>query len=889
VCRQSKLGSVSIALAKVETGLDDAQLQSVMHRLRHQWTGRAGGDPSPLRDVDRQAVLGELAAQVRAHPRLSETRKQTLLGKVESVLTPEDLADDLVYATSLVRFAAAGNAHRLRTRLRDHAAAIGQPVAPVVERFTALRAQAPGGRQRRATPLEKVELAGLPADPATRHALAVLAADPAPAPPPPVVVRPQPVSRYGVNAAGYDGQSGRAEVHLTDGRQWRFGRVPADLGSDLVGVVPEVRDAALGQLLRDPIHHQNSQPTPGGAGSPGTAEHCPDCGQWVGEQSHRCRPGTGPAPGDPGAGRPGVDSSDPDAAPVVGVAPGTPLTVLTGRGGWLVGPDPDPAVAALAGHGELSVEVHGELTAVPPALPGAPLPPWWAQYPDDGQLSRLGFVSGRAHLRPGPTAVAPPAVDPAGLACSCYADHPEDDPQKRCSHITAATAILAEGYRPRPATGRMWDQRITDPAAGQSSPAAATSVEQLTGRWWAPDISTVHYATDPASFAADLRMVNDYATEHPADPVPLLAHDAVYGFGQGRTFGVELEFTDDEDDDRGYDGEDGEDDGEDYGGGRSGLTADAVAARLHRGGLTTLRGAVPYHSSASTGWQQWAVELDSTVAGEVVSPPLEDRPDVWADLSAACTAIWVDAGEQQGGGGSHVHVDATGYGANPVAAAQLIRLSRRYTDELHQLATVPDSQRDRDYGSYPHQVAPVRADEAWLSRLRAARHRTINFGHVQTTTDTAPGQSRLEFRLWDSSAQPGRVQAQIKISLAMAAFALAPRHPRRGSRRRTCPRQRQRAAPGPAAHPSRSRLPRPRGQRLGRPDLAGPADDRPAVPPRHRQAADPGRLGERNPRPDRTVTAPRATRAGAGRRRPNGAAVSGVLQRELRTGGGAAD
>jgi len=69
-------------------------------------------------------------------------------------------------------------------------------------------------------------------------------------------------------------------------------------------------------------------------------------------------------------------------------------------------------------------------------------------------------------------------------------------------------------------------------------------------------------------------------------------------------------------------------------------------------------------------------------------------------------------------------------------------------------------------------VAPVRADEAWLYRLRGARHRTINFGHVQTTTDTALGQSRLEFRLWDSTVQPGRVQAQIKTSLAMAAFAL---------------------------------------------------------------------------------------------------------------------
>ncbi len=166
---------------------------------------------------------------------------------------------------------------------------------------------------------------------------------------------------------------------------------------------------------------------------------------------------------------------------------GTPVTVLTGRGGWLVGPDPDPTVATLAEHGELSVEVHGELTAVPAAPPGDPRPPWWAQFPADGQLSRVGFVSGRVHLRPGPTAVAPPSVDPAGLACSCYADHPEDDPRKRCSHVTAATAILAGGYRPRPPAARVWNHQITDPAVGQSAPAATASVEQLTSPPSAPD------------------------------------------------------------------------------------------------------------------------------------------------------------------------------------------------------------------------------------------------------------------------------------------------------------------------------------------------------------------------------------------------------------------
>lgn len=745
VCRETRLGSLTIALAKVESGLDDVQVQSLMHRLRHEHAG-AGGD-SRIRFSDQQAVVDGLAAAISTHPRLSARRRTTLLGKLGDVHSHTDVPDDLMFAAAMLRPAAAAAAYRLDTRLREHAAATGEPARVVAARFDQLRRDAPGGRQRRATPAEKQQLTGLPTDPATRHAFTALAAEPGGAPPPPVPVQTFPTTAFGARHAGYDPDTGRAEVHLVDGRRWRFANVTPDTGRDLTGQDPQGRERALRELLRDPVHHQGSQPT---AAAPYPARRCPGCGQWAGDRAHTC-----PVVSDPGGGQP----------PVPQLGAGSRQVTLTSSRGWLVGPDPALAHLAMSEHPQLDVEVHGEHTGQ--VRPEEARDPYWAQYAVDRPLSRVGFVSGRARLTAGPTPAAAVTVDPDGLTCSCFTDHPADAPGHRCAHIATATALLAESYRPPPPVPRDWDPRPPHPVAGTAAPptARALTVQALTGPGVAPDLSTVRYATDPAAFAADLHMVNAYADDHPEDPVPLLTEHAVYGYGQGRTFGVELEF----DDPHPRDGLDGH-----------GVVpaVSAVTAQLHDQGLTTSSEPSPYHSAADSGWQQWTVELDSSVAGEAVSPPLSDRPADWAALATACAAIRSAAGHEHSVGGSHVHVDATGYGGNEEAVGRLIRLTRYYVDELHQIGTQPGSERDRLYGSFPHPRPPDQLSTAWLRRTRGNRSRTVNFGHVREAPDDAVGQSRLEFRLWDGSAQPGRVQAQIKVSLALAGYALHHDSPR---------------------------------------------------------------------------------------------------------------
>src|SRR6202171_3905975 len=70
-----------------------------------------------------------------------------------------------------------------------------------------------------------------------------------------------------------------------------------------------------------------------------------------------------------------------------------------------------------------------------------------------------------------------------------------------------------------------------------------------------------------------------------------------------QTFGIEIEFD--------------------------GANPNAVARALHEAGLASSPRQEPYHSSSRVPGK-WTVEHDATVAGEVVSPILQETPEAWA-------------------------------------------------------------------------------------------------------------------------------------------------------------------------------------------------------------------------------------------------------------------
>jgi hypothetical protein len=96
-----------------------------------------------------------------------------------------------------------------------------------------------------------------------------------------------------------------------------------------------------------------------------------------------------------------------------------------------------------------------------------------------------------------------------------------------------------------------------------------------------------------------------------------------------QTFGIEIEFD--------------------------GANPNAVARALHEAGLTSSPRQEAYHSGSRVPGK-WTVEHDATVAGEVVSPILQDTPETWAQLERICQILQAQGARATGRTGGHVHV-----------------------------------------------------------------------------------------------------------------------------------------------------------------------------------------------------------------------------------------
>lgn len=172
VCRQFALASVALALARADSGLDDPQVQSVFHQLRHELAGR--GDTTRTAFSFETAVAADrLRREVTERPDLLDQRRAGLLARVDRS-AGQDTPVDVVHAVLRMPLRAERAAVLLALHLEQHARRLALPVEEVRDRFTAARAGAVRGRQRRADPTERDRWAGLPLDPATRHALAAL-------------------------------------------------------------------------------------------------------------------------------------------------------------------------------------------------------------------------------------------------------------------------------------------------------------------------------------------------------------------------------------------------------------------------------------------------------------------------------------------------------------------------------------------------------------------------------------------------------------------------------------------------------------------------------------------------------------------------------------------
>ncbi len=210
-----------------------------------------------------------------------------------------------------------------------------------------------------------------------------------------------------------------------------------------------------------------------------------------------------------------------------------------------------------------------------------------------------------------------------------------------------------------------------------------------------------------------------------------------------QTFGIEIEFD--------------------------GANPTEVARALHDAGLASSPRQERYHSSQRRPGM-WTVETDATVTGELVSPVLRDTPETWAQVERVCSVLSAHGARvtTQTGGHIHVGVDSSGLDHDVNRFRRVARTCAWAEDLMYRLAagTGPDGRRHRGAGNCYNWCGPMRSGDFENARdLGELAHRVgsshgvgLNYGNITGSRRT------VEYRYFDSSLDPARLQANVQLA-----------------------------------------------------------------------------------------------------------------------------
>ena len=164
------------------------------------------------------------------------------------------------------------------------------------------------------------------------------------------------------------------------------------------------------------------------------------------------------------------------------------------------------------------------------------------------------------------------------------------------------------------------------------------------------------------------------------------------------------------------------------------------------------------------------VERDSTVTGEVVSPVLRDTPETWDQLERACAILRENGARVTARTGGHVHVGADSAGMDhDVSRFRRVANACAWAEDLlYRLAAASGrgGRRHRGAGNGYRWCGPMGSgqfEEAQsmselASRVGASHGFGLNYGNLLDSRRT------IEYRYFDSSLDPARLQANIKLA-----------------------------------------------------------------------------------------------------------------------------
>jgi hypothetical protein len=209
-----------------------------------------------------------------------------------------------------------------------------------------------------------------------------------------------------------------------------------------------------------------------------------------------------------------------------------------------------------------------------------------------------------------------------------------------------------------------------------------------------------------------------------------------------QTFGIELEFD--------------------------GADPNAVAHALYDAGLAAAPSQQGYQSPRQPG--KWVVERDATVTGEVVSPVLRDTPETWEQLERVCQILREHGARTTTRTGGHVHVgvDSAGLDHDVNRFRRVAQVCAWAEDLMYRLAAAGGrvGRRHRGASNAYRWCGPMgsgRFEEAHgLSELAhqvGSSHSVgLNFANILDQRRT------IEYRYFDSSLDPARLQANVKVA-----------------------------------------------------------------------------------------------------------------------------
>jgi len=189
---------------------------------------------------------------------------------------------------------------------------------------------------------------------------------------------------------------------------------------------------------------------------------------------------------------------------------------------------------------------------------------------------------------------------------------------------------------------------------------------------------------------------------------------------------------------------------------------------LHAAGLSTSPSQRGYHAPRQPG--EWVCERDSTVTGELVSPVMRDTPEPWRQLEQVCPILRDNGARVTARTGGHVHV-----GADSANMDHDVNRFRRVAsvcawaeDLMYRLAAGSgrSGRQHRGAGNGYRWCGPMGSGQFENSqdlsdlayRVGSSHGVGLNYGNILEQRRT------IEYRYFDSSLDPARLQANIKLA-----------------------------------------------------------------------------------------------------------------------------